>query len=210
MPRLTVRLLEHREPRKVEEYLRLYARCFHPDERLSRAILRRILQPSPERVNPVHAFAAYLDDRLVGGAITLVLPSFGVVFGSYLFVDPHLRRRRLGARIMQAVTRHERQGAHGENWRIYGEVTANSGAWWHESMERFGFRFFRAPWPMASYDRSGRMLRGRLCYLPLRTGAPPRFSQPAMLAFVHALFYGPETMHRYLLPRLKEFVPLEA
>ena len=210
MPRVTVRLLEHRDTRKVEEYLRLYARCFHPDERLSRPILRRILQPSPERVNTVHAFAAYLDGRLVGGAITLVLPAFSVVFGSYLFVDPHLRRRKLGARIMRTVLRHERRGPHGENWRIYAEVTSNSGAWWHQAMTRFGFRFFPAPWPMASYDHSGRILRGRLCYFPLRSQAPPRFSQPAMLAYVHTLFYGPEAMHRHLLPRLKDFVRLEA
>jgi hypothetical protein len=30
------------------------------------------------------------------------------------------------------------------------------------------------------------------------------------LAYIHALFYGPEAMHRYLLPRLKHFVKLEA
>jgi hypothetical protein len=31
-----------------------------------------------------------------------------------------------------------------------------------------------------------------------------------MLAFIHALFYGPEAMHRDLLPRLKNFVRLDA
>ena len=31
-----------------------------------------------------------------------------------------------------------------------------------------------------------------------------------MLAYVHALFYGPDAMHRHLLPRLKRFISLEA
>ena len=31
-----------------------------------------------------------------------------------------------------------------------------------------------------------------------------------MLAYVHALFYGPDTMHRHLLPRLADFVELNA
>jgi GNAT superfamily N-acetyltransferase len=210
MPRLTVRLLEQRETRKLRDYLALYHRCFNPDERVSARILRRVIKPSPARTNLVHLFAAYLDDRLVGGAITLVLPAFGVVFGSYLFVDPEMRRHKLGVRILRAVLREERRGAHGPIWRMYGEVTSSSGAWWQQAMARFGFRFFPTPWPMASYGRSGRILGGRLCYFPLRSQAPPRFSQPAMLAYVHALFYGPDAMHRHLLPRLKEFVSLEA
>jgi hypothetical protein len=28
--------------------------------------------------------------------------------------------------------------------------------------------------------------------------------------YIHALFYGQEATHRHLLPRLKDFVPLEA
>jgi hypothetical protein len=73
MPRLTVRLLEHRETRKLRDYLALYHRCFNPDERVSARILRRVIKPSPARTNPVHLFAAYLGDSLVGGAITLEL-----------------------------------------------------------------------------------------------------------------------------------------
>jgi hypothetical protein len=50
---------------------------------------------------------------------------------------------------------------------------------------------------------------GRLCYFNFRK-PPERFSQPALLAYIHALFYGPDAMHRHLLPRLKHFVKLEA
>ena len=86
MPTLTVRLLDHTERKQVDDYLRLYNRCFDPDERVSSRILRWVIEPSPARVNPAHPFAAYLKGNLVGGACTLVLPAFRVVFGSYLFV----------------------------------------------------------------------------------------------------------------------------
>jgi hypothetical protein len=147
---------------------------------------------------------------MVGGACTLVLPAFRVVFGSYIFVDPALRRRGLGVRILRQVLRQERRGAHGWNWRMYGEVTASSGDWWHRLLAKVGFRFFPATWPLGSYQNPARTIPGRLCYFPYRTKPPARFSQPALLAYIHALFYGPEAMHRHLLPRLKNFVRLEA
>lgn len=210
MSKLTVRLLQHTRRRELDAYLRLYSRCFNPDERVSPRVLRRVIVPSPARVNSVHLFAAYLDGRLVGGACTLVLPAFRAVFGSYIFVDPALRGRGLGAGILRQVLRQERRGPHGWNWRVYGEVTASSGDRWHALLARVGFRFFPALWPLGSYRNPHRVVAGRLCYFPLRKNPPPRFSQPALLLYIHALFYGPEATHRHLVPRLKDFVSLEA
>jgi GNAT superfamily N-acetyltransferase len=210
MPPLTVRLLEHTDQKELDDYLRLYSRCFNPSERVSPRILRWVIEPSPARVNPAHLFAAYLDGKLVGGACTLVLPAFRVVFGSYLFVDPELRGRGLGVRILRQALRLERRGPHGWNWRAYVEVTAASGDRWHRLLAKLGFRFFRALWPLGSYQNPHKMIPGRLGYFAYRTKPPSRFSQPAMLAFIHALFYGPEAMHRDLLPRLKNFVRLDA
>jgi GNAT superfamily N-acetyltransferase len=210
MPKLTVRLLHHNRRRELDEYLRLYSRCFNPDERVSTRVLRRVIVPSPARANPVHLFAAYLDGRLVGGACTLVLPAFQVVFGSYIFVAPALRGRGLGARILRQVLRQERRGPHGWNWRVYGDVTASSGDRWHTFLAGVGFRFFPALWPLGSYRDPRKVVPGRLCYFPLRKTPPARFSQPALLLYIHALFYGPEATHRHLVPRLKDFVSLEA
>jgi GNAT superfamily N-acetyltransferase len=209
MGKLEVRLLKHTCRAELDRYLRLYSRSFNPDERVSPQVLRWVIQPSPARVNPVHLFAAYLDKRLVGGACTLVLPMFQVVFGSYLFVDAALRGRGLGARILREVLRQERKGPHGANWRLYGEVTTSSGDWWHRLLAKVGFRFFKTMWPLASYQHPNQVVPGRLCYINFRK-PPERFSQPALLTYIHALFYGPEAMHRHLLPRLKHFVRLEA
>ena len=209
MGKLEVRLLKHTCRAELDRYLRLYSRSFNPDERVSPQVLRWVIQPSPARVNPVHLFAAYLDKRLVGGACTLVLPMFQVVFGSYLFVDAALRGRGLGVRILREVLRQERKGPHGANWRLYGEVTTSSGDWWHRLLAKVGFRFFKTMWPLASYQHPNQVVPGRLCYINFRK-PPERFSQPALLTYIHALFYGPEAMHRHLLPRLKHFVKLEA
>jgi len=210
MAKLEVKLLKHTQRRELDRYLRLYSRCFNPDERVSPRILRWVIEPSPARVNPVHLYAAYLDGELMGGACTLVLPMFQVSFGSYLFVDPALRRRGWGVRILRQVLREERRGPQGWSWRMYGEVTAASGDWWHHLLERVGFRFFPATWPLGSYQNPARIIPGRLCYFPYRQKPAGRFSQPALLTYLHALFYGPEAMHRHLLPRLKNFVRLEA
>ena len=210
MQKLTVHLLHHTRRRELDEYLHLYTRSFNPDERVSPRVLRRVIVPSPARVNPVHLFAAYLDDRLVGGACTLVLPAFRVVFGSYIFVDPALRGRGLGARILRHVLRQERCGPQGWNFRLYGEVTASSGEHWHAVLAKAGFRFFPALWPLVSYHNPRKVVAGRLCYFPYRKNPPPRFSQPALLMYIHALFYGPEATHGHLVPRLKNFVSLEA
>jgi GNAT superfamily N-acetyltransferase len=210
MPALKVRLLKHTDQRELERYLKLYRRCFNPHERVSPRILRWVIKPAPARVNPVHLFAAYLDGKLVGGACTLVLPEFHVVFGSYLFVAAELRGRGLGVRILRQVLRLERRGPHGRNWRVYAEVTASSGDRWHQLLAKVGFRFFKALWPLGSYQDPSKVIPGRLGYYPYRIQPPPRFSQPAMLAYVHALFYGPEVTHRHLLPRLRDFVPLQA
>jgi GNAT superfamily N-acetyltransferase len=207
---LEVLLLKHTETRKLDAYLRLYRRCFNPDERVSSRILRWVIEPSPARVNPVHLFAAYLKGKLVGGACTVVFPAFQVVFGSYIFVDPEMRGRELGERILRQVLRQERRGPQGWNWRMYGEVTASSGNRWHRLLERVGFRFFKPLWPLHSYRDPAKVVPGRLCYFPYQSKPPARFSQPAFLAYVHALFYGPEAMHRHLLPRLKNFIDLEA
>jgi len=210
MPKLTVRLLRPAERRRLEEYLRLYSRCFNPDERVSPAVLRRVMVPSAARVNPVHLFAAYRGERLVGGVCNLVLPAFRAVFGAYIFVDPTLRGQGLGKRILREALRQERRGAHGWNWRVYVEVTAASGDPWHAALVKSGFRFFPALWPLVSYRHSGKVVAGRLGYFPFRKNPPPRFSQPAFLLYIHSLFYGPEATHRHLLPRLKDFVRLSA
>jgi GNAT superfamily N-acetyltransferase len=210
MLKLTVRLLRHTQRRELEEYLRLYQRSFNPDERVSTSILRRVMVPSPARVNPVHLFAAYQGERMVGGACTLVLPAFSVVFGSYIFVNPALRGQGLGTRILRQVLQQERRGPQGWNWRLYAEVTPAGGDWWRAALAQVGFRFFPAVWPLASYHQSGKVLPGRLGYFPFRKDPPRRFSQPAMLMYIHALFYGPEFAHRHLLPRLKDFVPMDA
>jgi len=210
--KLTVRLLRHSEAAHLDRFLAIYAESFQPDERVSPAILREVSRPSPRQPNRVHLFAAFEGRALVGGAVTLLLPAFGVVFGSYIFVDPARRGGGRGRRILREVIRQEKQGPE-SGWppafRIYGEVTASSGAWWYRALERAGFRFFPAVWPLGSYDDPGKIIPGRLCYFPLRR-VPARFSQPAMLAYVHALFYGPEATHRHLLPRLAEFVELNA
>ena len=210
MLKLTLKLLRPTERGDLEEYLRLYQRSFNPDERVSLSVLRRVIVPSPARVNPVHLFAAHLGDRLVGGACTLVLPAFSVVFGSYIFVDPALRGRGLGVRILRQVLRQERRGPQGWNWRLYGEVTAGSGDRWHRALAQAGFRFFPKLWPLVSYHDPGKIVAGRLCYFPFRKNPPRRFSQPALLLYIHALFYGPDSTHRHLVPRLKDFVPLDA
>ena len=210
MLKLTLQLLRHTERAALEEYLRLYQRSFNPDERVSLSVLRRVIVPSPARVNPVHLFAAHLGDRLVGGACTLVLPAFSVMFGSYIFVDPALRGHGLGVRILRQVLRHERRGPQGWNWRLYAEVTAASGNRWHATLARAGFRFFPAVWPLVSYHDPGKIVAGKLCYFSFRKTPPRRFSQPALLLYIHALFYGPDSTHRHLVPRLKDFVPLDA
>jgi len=208
MRKLELRLLRHTNRLELDRYLRLYSRSFNSEERVSPQILRWVIQPAPARVNPVHLFAAYLDRQLVGGACTLALPMFQVVFGSYLFVDPALRGRGLGSRILRGVLRQERQGPQGWNWRFYAEVTPASGDGWARFLAKAGFRFFETLWPLVSYQHASKVVAGRLCYFNFRN-PPPRFSQPALLAYIHALFYGPEAMHRYLLPRLKYFVNLE-
>ena len=40
MTKLTVRLLKHTATRQIDQYLRLYSRCFNPDERVSPATVR--------------------------------------------------------------------------------------------------------------------------------------------------------------------------
>ena len=215
--KLTVRLLRQKENAHLDRFLRIYAQSFNPDERVSPAILREVIKPSQDQPNHAQLFAAFEDRTMVGGAVMLLLPAFGVVFSSYIFVDPALRGAQRGSRILREVIRHEKKicgGAEGHSrtprvFRIYGEVTANSGEWWHQALERAGFRFFPAMWPLGSYNDPGKVLPGRLCYAPLRRPAA-RFSQPAMLAYVHSLFYGPDAMHRHLLPRLADFVELDA
>ncbi len=204
-----VRLLKHTQRVEIDRYLRLYRRCFNADERVRASVLRRIIQPSPSRVNPVHLFAAYQEGRLVGGACTLVLPVFQVVFGSYLFVDPALRHHGVGVKILREVLRQEKKGPRGRNWRGYLEVTAASGTGWHKALAGQNFRFFKARWPIGSYREPGKVIYGRLGYFDLRK-PPSHFSQPALLAYIHALFYGPELTHRFLLPRLKHFIKLDA
>lgn len=209
MPKLTLRLLHHTQRNPLQDYLALYARSFNPDERVSPRILEQVIVPSPARVNPVHLFAAYEGERLVGGACTLVLPAFSSVFGSYIFVDPRQRGRGLGVRIVRQVLRAERRGPQGWNWRFYVEVTASSGNHWHAALAKAGFHFYPGVWPLASYRDPGKIVRGRLGYYPLQKDPPRRFSQPALLLYIHALFYGPAWTHQHLLPRLKNFVSLD-
>lgn len=209
MQKLTVKLLRHTERHALDEYLELYQRSFGPDERVSPAVLRRVMVPSPERVNPVHLFAAYEGRRFVGGACTLVLPAFSVVFGSYLFVDPERRGRGLGMRILRQVLRQERRGPQGRNWRLYVETTVASGPRWQAALARMGFRFFPALWPLVSYEEPGKVVAGKLGYFQLHKDPPRRFSQPALLTYLHALFYGPEATNQHLLPRLKNFVTID-
>ena len=209
MHELTVRLLRHTEHRRLREYLRIYQRSFNPHERVSARILRRVMVPSPARVNPVHLFAGYQGDRLVAGACTLVLPAFSAVFGSYIFVDPAWRGQGLGVRILRQVLRLERRGPQGWNWRFYAEVTAASGNRWHAALAASGFRFFPKMWPLVSYHDPRKVVAGRLGYFAFRKRPPRRFSQPALLMYIHALFYGPDATHRHLLPRLKDFVALD-
>jgi len=209
MHKLTVELLHPTEGHDLDEYLRLYQRSFNPDERVSPAVLRRVMVPSPERVNPVHLFAAHQGDRMVGGACTLVLPAFSVVFGSYIFVDPELHSRGLGMRILRQVLRQERRGPQAWNWRLYVETTVTCGPRWPTALAKVGFRFFPAIWPLISYKDPGKVVAGKLGYFQFRKSPPPRFSQPALLTYIHALFYGPDSTHRHLLPRLKNFVQLD-
>jgi GNAT superfamily N-acetyltransferase len=205
-----VKRVRHNERDSLNEFLRLYQRSFNADERVSPAVLRRVVVPSPERVNPVHLFGAWQDDRIVGGACTLVLPAFSVVFGSYLFVDPALRNRGFGMRILHQVLRHERRGSHGWNWRFYVETTVASGPGWPAALSNAGFQFFPAIWPLISYKDAAKLVAGRLGYYEFRKAPPPRLSQPAMLLYIHALFYGPDATHRHLLPRLTDFVGIDA
>lgn len=209
---LKVRLLRASDEAAVNQYLRLYCRCFNPDERVSSRVIRNVLRSSFRWRNPIHLFAAYCRRELIGGALTVALPSFDVVFGSYLFVKDSWRGQGIGAIILRETLQQEKDGAGSpfKPWRIYGEVTPASGAAWHHTLARLGFQFFPAPWPIPSYHDPRKMLRARLCYCSFQSRPPDRFSQPAMLAYVYSLFYGPENMHRHLLPRLKSFVELDA
>ena len=210
MQKLTVELLRPTAHKALDQFLRLYQLSFNPDERVSPAVLRRVMVPSPARVNPVHLFAAFLGDRLVGGACTLVLPAFSVVFGSYIFVDPELRSRGLGMRILRQVLHQERRGPQGKNFRLYIEVTEASGNRWPTALAKLGFRFFPALWPLVSYAHPGKVMAGKLGYFQFQKNPPHRFSQAAMLIYIHALFYGPDSTHRHMLPRLKNFVTIDA
>ncbi|HEX5482401.1 MAG TPA: GNAT family N-acetyltransferase [Terriglobia bacterium] len=209
---LKVRLLRAAEKAAVDQYLRLYSRCFNPDERVSSSIIRRVLKSSARAVNPVHLFAVYRRREIIGGSLTVALPAFQVVFGSYIFVRPSMRGQGFGATILRETLRQEQRGAGSSfrPWRLYGEVTPASGSAWRRTLARAGFRFFPTPWPIPSYHEPRKILSARLCYYPLQPHAPERLSQPAMLAYIYSLFYGPENMHRHLLPRLKRFVALDA
>ncbi len=208
---LIVRPLRPADRQGVDQLLRVYARCFNADEGVSPGILRRVFESSGHAVNSLHLFQAKLGGATAGGAVTLFLPAFQSVFGSYIFVSPKWRGRGLGVGILRELLRLERHPARPESrpWRIYGEITASSGSWWQKTLAKEGFRFFPARWPVPSYDKPGKVLKGRLCFYPFTDRPPARFSQPAMLAYVYALFYGPEHMHRYLLPRLRSFVALD-
>ena len=108
--KLTVRLLRHSETARLDRFLAIYAQSFNPDERVSPAILREVAKPSPDRPNRVQLFAAFEGRTMVGGAVMLLLPAFGVVFGSYIFVDPAMRGTGRGSRILREVIRQEKQG----------------------------------------------------------------------------------------------------
>ena|ERR1017187_6979883 len=177
MPKLTLKLLRHTERRELEKYLRLYQRSFNPDERVSPSVLRSVMVPSAARVNPVHLFAAYRGDCLVGGACTLVLPAFSVVFGSYIFVDPELRGRGLGMQILRQLLRQERRGPQGWNWRLYIEVTVASG--------RRRLPFFRGPVAACVLSPSRRDGGGESRVFPVsENAAAPVF--PTRTALVHS------------------------
>jgi len=210
MHKLTVEPLRPTQREALNKFLRLYQHSFNPDERVSPAVLRRVMVPLPDRVNPVHLFAAYQDNRVVGGACTLVLPAFRTVFGSYIFVDPERRSQGLGMRILRQILRQERRGPHGWNWRFYVETTVASGHRWPAALARAGFHFFPATWPLISYKNPGKVVAGKLGYYSFRKAAPPRLSEAAMLLYIHASFYGPDATHRHLLPRLRDFVRIDA
>jgi hypothetical protein len=76
-------------------------------------------------------------------------------------------------------------------------------------LAKAGFRFFPATWPLISYKDPGKVVAGRLGYYQFRKDPPRPFSQPALLTYIHALFYGPESTNRHLLPRLKNFVAID-
>lgn len=206
-PHCQVRRLESRRTAQLNRFLTLYARCFNPDERVSPDILRRVIQMPGRAVYPLHLFAAYDGREMIGGAAATVLPAFRAAFGSYIFVDPKRRGQGLGAHILRGVLALERRAPE-QPWRLYGEVTESAGTWWEKTLRREGFRFFSQPWPIPSYHQPEKLLSARLCYYPLRSRPPFRFSQSAMLACIYTLFYGPDAMHRYLLPRLGSFVSL--
>ena len=175
MLKLTVQLLRHTERRALGRITCGFTSAAStPMSASARRVLRRVIVPSPDRVNPVHLFAAYLGDRLVGGACTLVLPAFSVVFGSYIFVDPALRGRGLGMRILRQVLRQERRGPQGWNWRLYAEVTVASGNRWHAALAQAGFRFFPAlvAARLLPRSRQSRGRQARLFPLPEKSAAP--------------------------------------
>ena len=107
--KLTVRLLRQKENAHLDRFLRIYAQSFNPDERVSPAILREVIKPSQDQPNHAQLFAAFEDRTMVGGAVMLLLPAFGVVFSSYIFVDPALRGAQRGSRILREVIRHEKK-----------------------------------------------------------------------------------------------------
>ncbi|HLI35665.1 MAG TPA: GNAT family N-acetyltransferase [Terriglobia bacterium] len=206
---LRVELLNPSASASVGSWLGLYERCFNPDERVSSAVIRRVLRSPRQRLNPIHLFAAYHRRELIGGVLTVLLQSFDVVFGSYIFVAAPWRGQGIGALILRRVLRQEKQAPE-KPWRMYAEITQNSGPAWRHTLSKAGFRFFRTPWPIPSYQDPHKVMKGTLCYYPFHALPPERFSQPAMLAYVYSLFYGAENMHRHLLPRLKSFISIEA
>jgi len=207
--RFSVRRLNSQPAKGLDQFLRLYARSFNVDERVRPSIIRRVVRAPVRSVNPVHLFGAFSDGSLVGGAVTVAFPAFQVIFGSYIFVGARWRGRGLGTRILQQVLNLEcRAPGVIPPWRIYGEVVQSNNLWWEAALRRAGFRFFPNPWPIPSYRDPHKLLSARLCYYPFRSHPPSRFSQPAMLACVYTLFYGPQAMHRHLLPRLQSFIPL--
>lgn len=214
-PRVEARLLRETDQEEIAQLLDIYMRSFHPDERVSPTILRRVIKSAPARLDPVHLYATSCQGQMVGGALTAVFPAFRSSFGSYIFVDPARRGEGLGVATLRAALSMEKSIAcpTGEIWRMYGEVTPRSGSNWHRTLASAGFRFFDSPWPVPSYHENGKVTFGRLGYFPFRAAAPPRFSQPAFLAYVYSRFYGPQAMHSLLLPRLRNFVrttaPLE-
>ncbi len=207
--RLSVRRVNPQQTSGLNQFLRLYVRCFDADERVSAGIIRRVVRTPGRAVNPVHLFGAFEGKLLVGGAVTVAFPAFQVIFGSYLFVGARWRGQGLGTRILREVLNLERHSPGvPPPWRLYGEVTTSNNSWWKTSLRHAGFRFFPSPWPIPSYREPDKLLPARLCYYPFLSHPPSRFSQPAMLACVYTLFYGPQAMHRHLLPQLQSFIPL--